>query len=120
MKLRDKDARVEFSVLDPDTGKKWQVYPAIWLTRRQFEKMPTRPDMIQQFAHHLDKVWQEKYRVSNPVVTALAMCSLNFRELAMLVDPERDLSAIPRSLKPADWILPLEPALQPGHYLQYE
>jgi vitamin K-dependent gamma-carboxylase len=120
MKLRDKDARVEFRVLDPDTGKKWQVNPAIWLTRRQFEKMPTRPDMILQFAHHLDKAWQAKYRVSDPVVTVQTMCSLNFRELAMLVDPERDLSAIARSLEPADWILPLDPDLQPGYYLPYQ
>ena len=117
MKLRDKDARVEFRVLDPETGNRWRVNPAIWLTRRQFDKMPTRPDMILQFAHHLDKAWQVKYRVSDPVVTVLAMCSLNFRELAMLIDPERDLSMIPRSQKPADWILPLDPALQPGHYL---
>ncbi|MEA2093770.1 MAG: HTTM domain-containing protein [Pseudomonadota bacterium] len=115
MKLRDKEARAEFRVSDPDTGQKWRVNPAIWLTRRQLEKMPTRPDMILQFAHHLDKVWQEKYRVSDPVVTVLVLCSLNFRELALLVDPERDLSAIPRSLKPADWILPLEPSLKPGH-----
>jgi len=120
MKLRDKDARVEFRVLDPDTGKKWRVNPAIWLTRRQFAKMPTRPDMILQFAHHLDKAWQAKYRVSDPVVTVQATCSLNFRELATLVDPERDLSVIPRSLEPADWILPLDPDLQPGHYLPYE
>ena len=120
MKLRDKEGRVEFGVLDPDTGKEWRVNPAIWLTRRQGEKMPTRPDMILQFAHHLDKVWQEKYRVSDPVVTVLAMCSLNFRELAVLVNPERDLSAIPRSLEAADWIQPLEPALQPGYYLQNE
>ena len=120
MKLRDKEGRVKFRVLDPDTGKSWQVNPAIWLTRRQFEKMPTRPDMILQFAHHLDKVWQEKYRVSDPVVTVLAMSSLNLRELAILIDPERDLSVIVRNLEPADWIQPLEPALQPGHYLQNE
>ena len=120
MKLRDKEGRVKFRVLDPDTGKTWQVNPAIWLTRRQFEKMPARPDMILQFAHHLDKVWQEKYRVSDPVVTVLAMSSLNLRELAILIDPERDLSVIARNLEPADWIQPLEPALQPGHYLQNE
>jgi hypothetical protein len=118
MKLRDKAGRVRFTVLDPGTGREWQVNPAIWLTRRQFENMSTRPDMILQFAHHLDKVWQEKYRVSDPVVTVLAMSSLNLRKLALLVDPDRDLSAIPRSLKAADWIEPLEPALQPGHYLQ--
>jgi hypothetical protein len=115
MKLRDKEARAEFRVLDPDSGRKWRVNPAIWLTRRQLEKMPTRPDMILQFAHHLDTVWQEKYRVSDPVVTVLVLCSLNFRELAVLVAPERDLSAIARNLKPADWILPLEPSLKPGH-----
>ncbi len=118
MKLRDKEARIEFQVLDPDTGKYWQVNPAIWLTRRQFEKMPNRPDMILQFAHHLDTVWQDKYRVRAPVVTAQTLCSLNFRKPQYLLDRQRDLSTVPRSLKPADWILPLEPSLQPGHYSQ--
>jgi len=118
MKLRDKEARIEFQVLDPDTGKHWQVNPAIWLTRRQFEKMPNRPDMILQFAHHLDTVWQDKYRVRAPVVTAQTLCSLNFRKPQYLLDRQRDLSTVPRSLKPADWILPLEPSLQPGHYSQ--
>ena len=47
------------------------------------DAVPTRPDMILQFAHHLD----------------------------------RDLSAIPRSLAPADWIGPLDHALKPGHFL---
>ena len=119
MKLRDKEARVKFRVLDPATGKTWQVNPAIWLTRRQFEKMASRPDMILQFAHHLDRVWQEKFRVSDPVVTALTLCSLNFRSLANLIEPERDLSAIPRSLKPADWIQPLDQTFEPGHLLPY-
>ena len=118
MKLRDKEARVEFQVLDPETGKHWQVNPAIWLTRRQFEKMPNRPDMILQFAHHLDAVWQDKHQVRAPVVTALSWCSLNFRETQYLLDSQRDLSTVPRSLKAADWILPLDPALQPGHYNQ--
>jgi len=81
--LHPKEARVEFRVLDPDTGKTWRVNPVIWLTRRQVEKMPSRPDMILQFVHHLD----------------------------------RDLSAIPRSLAPADWIGPLDHALKPGHFL---
>lgn len=120
MKLRDKEARAEFRVLDPDTGRRWRVNPHVWLTQRQARKMAVRPDMILQFAHHLDKVWQEKHRVPNPVVTARVMCSLNYRKLAALMDSERDLSAIPRSLKPADWILPLDPSLKPGHYLQIQ
>lgn len=90
------------------------------LTRRQLEKMATRPDMILQFAHHLDRVWQEQHRVLNPLVTAQAECSLNFRSPADLIDPERDLSAVPRSLQPADWILPLDPALMPGHLVQQD
>ena len=118
MKLRDKEARIEFQVLDPETGKHWQVNPAIWLTRRQFEKMPNRPDMILQFAHHLDAVWQDKHQVRAPVVTALTLCSLNFRKPQYLLDSQRDLSTVPRSLKAADWILPLDSALQPGHYIE--
>jgi len=30
---------------------------------------------------------------------------------------DRDLSAIPRNLAPADWIGPLDHALKPGHFL---
>jgi hypothetical protein len=120
MKLRDKEARAEFRVFDPDTGRKWLVNPYAWLTPRQARKMLVRPDMILQFAHHLDKVWQQKHRVTNPVVTARVMCSLNYRKLVPLIDSRRDLSAIPRSLEPADWIQPLDISLKPGHYLQIE
>ena len=116
MKLRDKEARASFRVQDPETGREWQVNPHAWLTRRQARKMPARPDMILQFAHHLDRVWQEKHRVANPVVTARVWCSLNYRKLATLVDPRRDLSVVSRNLKPVDWIQPLDPALKPGHY----
>ena len=51
------------------------------------------------------------------MITAPTLCSLNFRNLEDLIDPDRDLSAIPRSLAPADWIQPLDYALKPGQFL---
>jgi hypothetical protein len=60
------------------------------------------------------------YAICLLLVTALTECSLDYRSLADLIDPERDLSAVSRSLKPADWILPLDPALTPGHLLQQD
>ncbi len=35
------------------------------------------------------------------------MASLNGREYQFLIDPNTDLAAQPRTLWPADWILPL-------------
>jgi hypothetical protein len=115
MKLRDKAAHAQFTVLDPVSGNTWRVNPRAWLTDRQAGKMPSRPDMILQFAHYLDRVWREKRRVPDAVVTAQVLCSLNYRKPALLVDPERDLSRMARTLDHADWIRPLDPALEPGY-----
>ncbi|MEO3433047.1 HTTM domain-containing protein [Inquilinus sp. CAU 1745] len=114
MKLRQKSATTVFMVADPATGDVWKIDPLDYLSDRQDRYMAGRPDMILQFAHHLEDVWAEEYGIEDVEVRALSFASLNGREPQLLVDPSRDLTEIERSLAPADWIMPLtEPLRRP-------
>jgi hypothetical protein len=106
MKLRDKEARARFTIIDPSDGKSWPVHPRDYLTRLQSSKMSGQPDMILQFAHHLAREAKLQGR-PGVQVKARVTASLNGREPQLLVDPEVDLAAVPRSLRPASWIVPL-------------
>jgi vitamin K-dependent gamma-carboxylase-like protein len=108
MKLRDKDATAAFRVRDPASGREWRIEPRAYLARHQAEEMASRPDMILQLAHHLARVWAEQRGIAGVEVRARVCASLNGRKAALLIDPERDLARVERSLRHADWILPLE------------
>ncbi len=108
MKLRDKKARAVFIVRDPASGREWRVAPGRYLLRHQARKVATRPDMILQFAHHLERLWAEERGIEGVEVRARVCASLNGRPAALLIDPRRDLTKIERSLRHADWVLPLE------------
>ncbi len=108
MKLRDKHGNATFIVRDPATDKRWQVVPADLLMPHQARKVAMRPDMILQFAHHLARTAAELGGIADAEVRAHVCVSLNGREAALLIDPERDLARIERSLRHADWVLPLE------------
>jgi vitamin K-dependent gamma-carboxylase len=109
MKLNDKSGESLFRVVDPATGAYQIVDPADWLTRRQVQQLDTHPDMLHQFAHHLAEQ-SEAQRGVRPQVFVEAYVSLNHRPPQLIVDPAVDLAARPRTLLPADWILPLRPA----------
>lgn len=106
MKLRDKTSDVWFVVKDSQTGQQWKEDPTHYLTRRQFGKMASRPDMILQFAHFLAQDYEKRghYGVE---VYAEAKASLNGRESQWLVNPKTNLAMEPLSLGVASWITPL-------------
>ena len=108
MKLRDKSGTATFELRDPATGQSWTLRNRDHLSPRQARKMPGRPDMILQFAHHLAELWRAEHGIENVEVRATVWVSLNGRAPALLIDPKRDLTKITRSLRHADWILPLE------------
>ncbi|MGI9301756.1 MAG: hypothetical protein ACR2RB_03480 [Gammaproteobacteria bacterium] len=108
MKLRDKKGWAKFHVRDPASGQEWEVSPRTFLVRHQARKVVTRPDMILQFAHHLARVWEEERHIKGVEIRAEVCVSLNGRPGAVLIDPNRDLARVKRSLRHADWILPLE------------
>jgi vitamin K-dependent gamma-carboxylase len=112
MKLRDKEAFADFTILDPVTKQSWYVEPEPYLTAKQARKMPTQPDMILQFAHFLEKKWKQDYRLDNVEIRVNNYVSLNGREPAPMVNPSIDLTTIERNLSHADWILPLHEPLK--------
>jgi hypothetical protein len=113
MMLRQKDVLGRFYVRDPDTNREWLVDPADYLSRRQEVYMFIQPEMIRQFAHHLEKVWAERYGTRDIEVRAFTAVSLNGRHAQALVDPTRDLTKIGYSFGNSDWILPLKEPMPP-------
>ena len=92
MKLRDKEGRVQFTLVDPETGKRRKIKKSIYLTRKQNRVMTMRADMILQFAHHLRDEWAAKHNGRWPEIYADSWASLNGRPLMPMIDPTVDLS----------------------------
>ncbi|ASJ72186.1 HTTM domain-containing protein [Granulosicoccus antarcticus] len=105
MKLRSKQGTTKFVVIRED-GKRWQVDPAEYLNKKQVGKMACIPDLIWQFAQFLDTTYSENGRFQI-AVHADAMCSLNTRERAPLVNRLVDLSMVKRSEPVTQWTYPL-------------
>ncbi len=111
MKLRSKRGDINFRLMDVENGRYWLADPRLDLNRKQIRVMRCRPDMILQYAHFLAQRY-EQIRGYRPEVRVDAQCSLNGRPKQALIDPDRNLAEIPRSLRHADWILPLTTPLQ--------
>ncbi|MDP5307440.1 HTTM domain-containing protein [Paracoccus spongiarum] len=105
MRLHDRQADGVFVVTSDE--QEWTVRPTDYLTARQAGKMLVRPDMIHQFAGHLEAVWRDAGH-GDVAVRAAIRKSLNGRPAQAFVDPTVDLTAIARSPLAGDpWILPL-------------
>jgi vitamin K-dependent gamma-carboxylase len=106
MKLRDKDGEGRFFATDVTTGTTWEIDPGQYINREQFNEMIANPEMILQFAHHITA---ERIRAGEGAVEVRAWveASLNGRASQMLIDPQVNLAAQPRTLLAADWIVPL-------------
>jgi hypothetical protein len=108
MKLRQKDGTATFYAVDPDTGARRALELDDLITARQLVQASTRPDMLLQLAHRLDE--RERALGHDVEIRVSAPVSLNGRPPQPLVDPRRDLAAIPRGgLGAADWIAPQPP-----------
>jgi vitamin K-dependent gamma-carboxylase len=111
MKLRAKAADAQFFVTDTTTGQTQTVNPTAHLKPHQLDEMMARPDMLLQFAHHLAK--ETRARGAERVeVRAFVRASLNGRAPQLLIDPSVNLAAIPRTLRSANWIRPLQEPLR--------
>ncbi len=107
MRMYNREARGHFLVNDPASRQIWRVNPTNFLTRRQAMGMMTRPDMILQFAHHLERLWQARgYTKVN--VHAIIEKSLNGRPFQPYIRPDTDLTQVSLNLAgPDNWVLPL-------------
>jgi hypothetical protein len=105
MMLRSKIGFGTFKIVHQDTGKTTVVRPKDYLSERQERKLYTHPDMILQFAHFLEKEFEQEGQ--EVAVYAKIRCKLNYRDYHDYIDPERDLTQVKWSFwTPSDWILP--------------
>lgn len=106
MKLRVKRAEAKF-IAETKDGRPIDLseFKNV-LTDRQLSSMPGRPDMVLQYGHYLaDELRQRGH--DDVVIRVESSVSLNGREPQPLIDPKVNLAAEKRTLKHADWILPL-------------
>ncbi len=116
MKLRAKTvASATFIVTDPRTGTTWNADPRDDLEPWQVSRMLTRPDMILQFCHRVADDLRDRF--PGVEVRADVRVSLNGRPPQPMIDPTVNLAAEKRSLRPADWIVPLREPLPPRSHL---
>lgn len=113
MKLRDKEATARFFVIDPRSSQREEIDPLLYLTDWQYAEMAARPDMVVQFAHHVERAARERLGVRDVAVTADVTASLNGREAEWLIDPEADLTNVdPSPFRTADYVMPLDNPLR--------
>lgn len=106
MKLRGKSGKAVFTVKDPDTGKSQEIDNEKYLTKRQIQKMVTRPFLVLQFAHFLrDKYTKPGEKPAEVYVETKV--SVNGRKKQRLIDPKVNLAKIEPSEIPGPWVFPL-------------
>lgn len=106
MMLRTKSGIGDIKVRFADGAEK-HIDSDEYLSRKQFRKMLTHPDMILQFAHHI----RDEYLAQGDTVAIFAniRVRLNGKERQFLVDPAVDLAKIEwQHFRHSDWIVPLE------------
>lgn len=104
--LMEKVGYTTFKVVDHETGKRFYVDNADFLTPFQEKQMSFQPDFILEYAHYL-KGHFEKQGHENIGIYAESYVALNGRRSQLFVDPEVDLAQQKESFKHKHWILPL-------------
>lgn len=106
MKLRGKSGKATFTVKDPDTQKAQVIDSERYLTKRQVDKMATRPFLLLQFAHFLsDRYTMPGEQPAEVYVETRA--KVNGRKSQRMVDPTVNLAQIEPSEMAGSWIFPL-------------
>lgn len=98
--LRHKTGDVVYRVVSPN-GRTTLAYPHTYLTPAQERELVGQPDLILALAHHVGRQAGPGARVY-----ADAVCSLNGRRPARLIDPSVDLMQVEDGIEPAGYIMP--------------
>ena len=106
--LVEKNGLTTFFVHDPRTGRKVEITNRDYLTLFQEKQMSIQPDFILQFAHFLEKEYQEKYQIENPIVTVESHVALNGRLSRQFIDPNVNLATIDDGFETKNWVLPFK------------
>lgn len=108
--VAEKTGTAEFLVTDPASGRTWTVAPGDDLTALQEKQMAFQPDLLWQYARHVERQFQAA-GYADVEVRAETYVSVNGRPGAPLVNPAVDLTAAPRGLGPKPWILRTPPPI---------
>jgi len=92
--LVEKTGQAIFTVEDPESGRSSEVINAQYLTQFQEKQMAIQPDFILQYANYLEKIFQEKFSIKDPVVRVNSHVSLNGRSSQVFIDPTQDLTEV--------------------------
>ena len=110
--LIEKAGYTQFYIHDPEKDRKMVIQNCDYLTPQQEKMMSCQPDMILQFAKHLNEIYSdtvlvegdEQIYLENPKVTADVQVSLFNKGSRIFIDPTVDLSKEKRGFKHKDWI----------------
>ncbi len=108
--LMEKAGYATFHVTNPENGRSWEVNNYDYLTPNQEKMMSTQADMIIQFAHFLEKKYQNE-GIKNPIITVECYATLNGSPTQLMIDPTLDLTKVNDTFAPKKWILPFNPNL---------
>ncbi|WP_077024422.1 HTTM domain-containing protein [Fuerstiella marisgermanici] len=110
MMLNHKRGGVAFHAVKPGTSQRLPIDVRPMLSRFQYRRLISDPDLILQLAHRLSEGFQ-KDGFENFEIHAVALVSLNGRRPQLLIDPELDLSQEQRSMFHRPFVLPLTEAV---------
>lgn len=110
--LMEKAGHATFYVKDPQNNAELEINNGDYLTPNQEKMMSTQPDMILQFAHHLEAEYQDttinrygiKMKFIKPEVHAEVYVTLNSRPHQLFVAREHNLAAIDVDLSERTWL----------------
>ena len=112
--LMEKTGYATFYIIDTESKSQIEVDNSEFLTPNQEKMMSTQPDMILQFAHHLEEVYQDTtvnrfgvdQKFIQPEVRAEVYVTLNSRPHQLMVDKSKNLAAISNNLNERNWLEP--------------
>ncbi len=103
--LIEKVGIATFSIVDPSTGKRFEIRNNDFLTSTQIKQMSTQPDFILQYAHML-KDHYIREGIAQPEVYVESYVTLNGRLSQAFIDPTINLVGEKESFAHKKWILP--------------
>lgn len=104
--LMEKAGYVNFKVVDLQSGERFYVDNTQYLSSFQEKQMSFQPDFMLEFAHFLERHYQQEQNRGDLAVYAESYVALNGRPSQPFIDPTVDLTKEERSWKAKNWILP--------------
>lgn len=103
--LMEKTGYANFKVVNPENNQRFYVDNSEFLTTFQEKQMSTQPDFILEYAHHLEKYYQQE-GIENPEIYVESYVALNGRGSQPYVKSDVDLTTLEQSFKHRNWLYP--------------